>query len=801
MTSFTSSQKRSIWILIGLFFATLFCMVFDFPFFIYYLNICAFCVIVREIYVTTVPFKKPVETHWVLICLAALMSLVCSAMWFFYMVAVTKIQEHEYQYLFVSNLIPPMLIFAATSTFFIGLFTNKIRERRIANIDMMCIFLVLSAFSVGILDSFDYASIFKAAAPFAYFLIIIFSMANLFITISAIFVSDQLNMRISTLYLIAGNMLYCTICLVDAYENLTWIGSGEAVLSLPYERGAILAIGVVPFFIYMIGTFYSSTLNKRVNKDNPLLSNITSWIPLLILVPIAIHIDMNIIYLAFIILVLIAHALIGHHVKNDVASRIILEKELAAHDILKKSIETQSSQHSLANLKLRDILNKDHLTGLSNRSFLAHELTNMLKQENENVALYYINVQKFKLVNKTYGSEIGDRLLKGIAKSLLELVELEDMDALDELKNDYLVARFGSDEFAIVKKVSNKKEFRELADKILAKLSETFFIDHYKFNLIYNIGAHMLARHTQNQDPSELAQTLLKKADKALHFIKGDDKSQICFYSKKVKEYDNDRTNIEIMLRRADLSKDFEIFFQPIFDIRTRQICAAEALLRWNSPQAQLNAGEFINIAQNSDLGSKLCSFSANEVIKTIAKWRKEKIAVPKIGINILYQQFLSPFFTSSVKNFLQEHELDPKFIEVEFLEKIWQQPDNIINDALKGLNEMGVDICIDEFGIGNSSINNLEKYKVNRIKIARQISMTAMSCEKEKEQILASTIEIGKILGIKTTAKGISDSKLLSELARLGCDEVMGFALQTPMPTDDFKEYLIFNKTRLITP
>lgn len=793
------TQKRAVYLCITLFFSTLVAMFLELSFLIYYLNICALCVIVMQIYKTVIS-QKDAPIHWILICLAAIMSIVANSMWYFYMVAVTKIQEHEYQYLFISNVLPTLLIFSATAVYFFNRFLNDIKERVVANIDMASVFLVLSAFTLGMLERFDYTMVFKAPAPFAYFIIIIVSMASIFIILSAFFVSDQLIIRHSILYIMIATMLFSTISIYDAYDNLTWVGSGEDPLSLPYERGAVLALGVVPFFIYMLGTFHLQHINKRVRRDNLTLSASTSWIPLLVLIPIAIHLDISNNYLFFIIFVLTAHALIGHYARSNINAKMLLEKELATQDTLKKSIEMHSSQYALSNLKLRDMLNKDHLTGLSNRNFLMYELENMIAAKDTCVAIYYINIQKFKLINRTYGHTIGDRLLKSIAKGLLELVEGNTCEYNDDFKSDYTVARLGADEFVLIKRLENEDEFKPLANRILDKLSEPFFIDSYSFNLIYHIGAHMITKDEIYDNHAELAAEVLRNADKALHFLKYTSKSQICFFSEEVSQLNSDRARIESMLRNADFNEDFEIFFQPVFNIKTNQICAAEALLRWNHRGGQLEAKEFLTIAQNSDMGSKLCALSAGKTIQILSSWQHEGLRIPKTGINILYQQILSPTFTATIKSYLDKNELEAKYIELELLEKIWSQPKVIIDDTFDALKKMGISVCIDEFGVGRSSIKFIKQYEINRIKIANSIVECAID-DKTNEEILASIIEIGNILEVNTTAKGVIDKAFLDTLRRLNCTEAMGYALERPMRADEFRAYLRHNSHRVVSP
>lgn len=795
--AFDKSQKRAIYIAISLFLGTLLSIFLELSFLIYYLNICALFVIAREIYLCSIE-QNETPTHWVLICLAAIMSIVGNSMWYFYMVAVTKIQEHEYQYLFISNVLPVLLIFSSVSVYFFHRFLNDIKERLVANIDMASIFLVLTAFTLGMLDKFDYSMVFKAPAPFAYFLIIIISMASIFVIMSAFFVSDQLIIRHSILYVMIATLLQATISIYDAYDNLTWIGSGEGQLSLPYERGVVLALGVVPFFIYMLGAFHLKHINRRVRRDNLTLSPSTSWIPLLVLIPIAIHIDMDVKFLFFIIFVLMTHALIGHYARSNINAKILLEKELAAQDALKKTIETQSSQYSLSNLKLRDMLNKDHLTGLSNRNFLMYELENMLSIKDTLVAVYYINIQKFKLINRTYGHSIGDRLLKGIAKSMLELAQGNIKEYDGDFINDYTIARLSADEFVLIKKLENEDEFKTLAQTILSKLSETFFIDSYSFKLIYHIGAHMIKTQDNKESVAEMAQELLQNADKALHFLKYSNKSQICFYSQEVSKLNSDRAKIEAMLRNADFQKDFEIFFQPVFDINTNQICAAEALLRWNHRGGHLEAKEFLTIAQNSDIGSELCALSAEKTIQILSQWQHEGLRVPKTGINILHQQLVRPHFASVINSFLQKHELEPRYIEVELLEKIWKHPKVVLDDTFDALREMGISICIDEFGIGHSSINYIKRYGINRIKIAHRIVESAET-DKNKTDILSSIIDIGNILGIHTTAKGVIDKDFTTTLKKLKCSEAMGYALERPMKAEEFRAYLRHNSHRVL--
>lgn len=794
--AFQVSQTRATFLVVALFVATGLSLALNLSFLVYFLNICALCIIVNKIYISSLQ-NSQVPSHWMMVCLAVLINIICNCMWFFYMVAVTKIQEHEYQYLFISNLAPSALILVAVSSYFYHRLRSEIKEYMITIIDMVSIFATLLIFCAGMIFNFDYTTILQAPAPFTYFLVIVANMLSLFVVILAFFSIEQISIQRGIFYLMLGTMIFSCISILDAYLNLTDINLENDAPTLPYKKNISLVLLIVPYFIYMLGSF-STMKNERLHKGILNLSASTCWIPLLLLVPIAFQIKMDTRFIFAIIFVLTAHALISHYAKASATARKLLEKEQNSHNLLKQEMEQQNTQQSLTNLKLRDMLNKDNLTGLSNRSFLMYELANMLRR-GEYVGLYYINVDKFKIINRTFGHHIGDRILKNIAKSLLNLVE-EEADNQQNYKGQYVVARFGADEFVLIKKLHSKDEYHEFASEILNKLAEVFHIDDFDFELTYKIGACDQNGKALKIPTDEATAEMLRRADKALHFIKLSEKSEVCFYSDEVNAKDDGQIKIEKMLREADFERDFEIYFQPVFNLKTKQIISAEALLRWNHHSGQMEAKDFISIAQNSDFGNILCNFSAEQTINTLAKWQKEGLKLPKIGINVMYRQILSPMFVTDLKLFLHRSGLGSEVIEIEFSEEVWQQPKDILDAVFDGLSETGIDVCIDEFGAGRSSIAYIREYKIQRLKIAHQIVEQALK-DKTEEQILSALINIGRVLNIRTTAKGVIDERCLPMLERLGCDEAMGYALGLPMRADEFKEFLRLNSHRIITP
>lgn len=792
---FTKAQSKSITILISLFVATSVCLILELDFLMYYLNICTLFFMSKEIYKICVA-QAEFMSHWALVSLAIMMVGVTNFMWYFYTVAVVKIQEYEYQFLFMSNLLAPMLIFGANAGFFIPKIIKEIKNKPSNIIDIISTFLYLFVFFMGLLRDFDYHGIFYAPAPFAYFFSLVFYIITAFVVLSSFWMAETMALRRSMLFFMMASLSFCVLGIYDSYNNIYWIGSGDGYYSLPYAKTLTLSLQIPVFAIFVLGAFELYNSNKRIRKDDKRLTVLANWLPPLIIIPTSLLLKMGIEYVFFIIFVLTCHVFISHYAKTNLSSKEMLEKEQNAHEGLKKSIQASSSQQALANLKLRDMLNKDHLTGLNNRNFLLYELNNMLRTRDFNLALYYINIQKFKLINRAYGHLVGDRILKAVAKVLID--ENQNLNNLEE-NPDYILAHFGADEFVLVKKVSDQEEYENYANAILSKLSEPIFIDNHKFFISFKIGASILLAHDIGTNIEQASNTLLKNADKALHFLKDSDKSAICFYSANIEEKANEKIKIELMLRNANLENEFELYFQPVFDLKSMKISSAEALLRWNNEEGLVEAKDFLNIAQTSDLGLDLCSFSAKRTIELISSWQNQCLPVPKIGINIMYQQVTSPTFIHSIRAMLLRNCIRPEFIEIELLEKLWAQPKAVLDDIFNSLKSSNISVCIDEFGVGYSSLSYIKNYGIDRIKIARSL-ISDESASLQKEQLISSIVDIGNILGIKTTAKGVS-AQFLPRLKELGCSEAMGYDLAKPMNADDFASFLKQRQDIVISP
>lgn len=799
---FSKEQDKSILLILVLFISTMIFLGFDFEFLGYFLNICALCIMTNQIYKGIVEIKQ-IPSHWILITLSIIIMIVCNYMWFFYMVAVTKIQEYEYQYLFIANTLSPALIFVANLVYFARRFKEDIKERLVANIDMISIFLALAIFTVGLLDKFDYTSIFLAPAPFAYFLIIILSVLNIFIVMIAFFSADQIYIRQSILCMMIGSLLINILNLYDAHENIIWIGSGEDVLSLPYDRGILLPLQILILLIFMIGIFHLNQVNKRVRQDSILLSSSATWLPLAILIPISIQADIDIKFIFFIIFVLTAHALISHYARSNIRSKELVKKEKANHENLKAILEKQTNKQSLATLKLREMLNRDSLTGLSNRNFLIYELSNMLDEGQHCIGLYCINIHQFRLINRAYGHHIGDKLLKEVAKILLDQVEYINIETNKESKNTYVVSRFGADEFVLIHIIKSRDEFEKFAEEILKNLSKPFYIDSHKFDLVYKIGADMICQEDIKAEGNQIANELLKNADKALHNIKDSSKSTICFYSKDIDKKVNELSKIGIMLQNSNINKDFDILFEPIFDLKSMNITGVKTLLCWdnNHDKIIIEAKNISQITQNNHLNSCLCAFNATKSIEILSKIQASGLKIPKVSIGIIQQQLNSPVFVVGIREILTKYSLRPEILEIEFLENIWSQPKETLDDILYSIKEFGMSICIDEFGAGHSSLKHIKKYGINRVKIASSLTDSSKYSNEIQISLIKSVIDIANILDLQTTAKCVNDKDTINMLKKFGCMEAMGSALCEPMNKDEFEIFLKRNQHKIVSP
>lgn len=442
------------------------------------------------------------------------------------------------------------------------------------------------------------------------------------------------------------------------------------------------------------------------------------------------------------------------------------------------SVFSDISQRKEDEELIRFQANYDALTELPNRHLLMERLGFELqraKREQTLVALMFIDLDRFKPINDTYGHTVGDRLLWEVSKRLSNHVRETDM-----------VARLGGDEFTVIlPNIENIDEVERMAARILYEISRPFQFDGIELFISTSIGITIYPN-----DAMDLP-TLLTNADNAMYRAKDEGRNTYRFFTHEMNQHAKEMLQLESDLHRAQQRDELIPYFQPIFDINTGKLVAAETLLRWKHPERGIvHPKNFIPISEASGLISPIGKWLLEIVCCQIMRWRRKGLYLPRICLNISTRQFRDDLI-DIVKNALETSGLEPECLELEVVETLLLE-DNLENGkVLKQLNEMGVRLSIDDFGTGYSSLGYLKRFPFDVLKINRSF-IKELPDNKDDATLVNTIISMGHGLNLEIIAEGVETKEQLDYLRSKKCHLAQGFYFSKPMPAHMFEKRLM---------
>jgi diguanylate cyclase (GGDEF)-like protein len=406
----------------------------------------------------------------------------------------------------------------------------------------------------------------------------------------------------------------------------------------------------------------------------------------------------------------------------------------------------------------------DVLTGLPNRTMFQQQLEHAFRATQANgglFALHCLDLDQFKAINDTLGHPAGDALL------------IEAGRRVQEAARGQFVARLGGDEFVVIQMVGeDRNAIERLGREILERVSEPLTIDGNEFAPSTSIG---IAIAPQDADDGG---TLLRNADLALYRAKEAGRGTYAFFEQSLNERAQQRRQLESDLRLALERGEFELFYQPLFDLEQNNICSFEALLRWRHPQRGLvSPVEFVPVAEDTGLIVAIGSWALRQACATAARWPSNI----RIAVNVSAVQFHRGALHETILRALADSGLEPDRLEVEITESIFLEGGDTTLRLLHALRTLGVRVALDDFGTGYSSLSYLQSFPFDKLKIDRSFIQGLLTRE-GATAIVAAITELARALGIETTAEGVEETAQLMELRAHGCSSVQGFLFAEPM-------------------
>ncbi|TVY09486.1 EAL domain-containing protein [Paenibacillus cremeus] len=429
-------------------------------------------------------------------------------------------------------------------------------------------------------------------------------------------------------------------------------------------------------------------------------------------------------------------------------------------------------------LNIRYMAYHDHLTDLANRKLFYEAMEREISgaQPTQPFAVLFMDLDRFKLINDTFGHAAGDQMLKEVARRLKL-----------GLGSSCTIARFDGDEFLILIPdcVGRKEELRPIVEQIMAWIQQPVLYHEKELSVNVSIGISRFP-----EDGLDVP-TLIKNADTAMYSVKENGRSSYQFYNTAMAKKTYERLALERDLRLALERKEFLLHYQPQIGLETGMVGGIEALLRWRHPERGLVSPEvFIPVAEESRLIVPIGEWVLYTACKQNKAWQDAGLPKVQVAVNLSIHQFQHAEIVDTIARILRETGLSPQYLELEITESIAMHDVEQVIRTLQALWDMGVNISIDDFGTGYSSLNYLKHFPIHRLKIDKSFLDDMVSNAKERE-IVAAIIVMAHSLGLQVTAEGAESLEQVHILNGYRCDDVQGYIFSQPLPARAFAELL----------
>jgi diguanylate cyclase (GGDEF)-like protein len=430
-------------------------------------------------------------------------------------------------------------------------------------------------------------------------------------------------------------------------------------------------------------------------------------------------------------------------------------------------------------LQLSHLAQYDVLTDLPNRTLLNDRLTQVItsaRRHGTGLAVLFVDLDRFKHVNDSFGHAMGDVLLQSVAHRLLACVRVSDT-----------VSRLGGDEFVIVLSELDQVEDAAItANKVLTVLAASHKVAQHDLDVTVSIGVSTFP------DDGQDAETLIKNADTAMYHAKENGRNNFQFFEKDMNVRALERQGLEGNLRLALGRQEFVLHYQPKVNLETGAITGAEALIRWLHPDRGLvPPAQFVPIAEDSGLILPIGQWVLREACRQARAWLDAGLGPMPVAVNISTLEFRSKHFLEGIRAILLETGLEPHFLELELTESVLMQHPESTASVLQALKSIGVRLAVDDFGTGYSSLSYLRRFPIDVLKLDRSFVQDIACPETKDAAIVNAVITMGKSLKHRVIAEGVETEEQLTFLQAHRCDEGQGFYFSPPVAPEQFAEFV----------
>lgn len=434
--------------------------------------------------------------------------------------------------------------------------------------------------------------------------------------------------------------------------------------------------------------------------------------------------------------------------------------------------------------KLVYISTHDELTGIPNRSYFKQKIEHHFRINtniNRRCAIMMLEVDGLKYVNDALGYQLGDRLIKAVTKKIQRF-----------LGESVFISRYSGVIFALF--IDNKEMIsgcERLAKELIALFAEPIKVANFELSVTTNIGISIYKDIEQDCD------MLINQSEIALFRAKKEGKNKYELYSSDINIQSYKQFQLRNSIRKALNNNQFRVYYQPLINMQTNEILAAEALIRWEHPEwGMVPAGEFIPLAEETGLIIEIGNWVLREACKNYKKWIGKGLPKIKLSVNFSAIQFLQNQFVENIINIINEFELDPHFLIMEITESILMEKSHVVISAIKRLQSVGIQVALDDFGTGFSSLAYLNTFFIDILKIDRSF-IKKIPADNTSTAIIKNIINLTKELNIKLVAEGIETWEQLSYLKEQNCHTGQGYIYGKPVSLGDFEKILAKRKCK----
>ncbi|MTK12004.1 MAG: EAL domain-containing protein [Clostridiaceae bacterium] len=425
--------------------------------------------------------------------------------------------------------------------------------------------------------------------------------------------------------------------------------------------------------------------------------------------------------------------------------------------------------------KIRTMAYYDSITGLPNKELLKEEIDERIymRECKGTCSMIILQIHNFKQITDIVGHIAGEEILLSIATFLK-----------DRWKTAFISCK-SDNEFAILEDFLNFYHMNEKIKDLMNELQKEEFIPSKSLNIVFNAGIVIYPEH------GTTSEEILKNGDLVLHHIKNKGHNEYMYYSKEMEESLINRLVMEKELKEALIKDEIKVVYQPKVNTRTGRISSAEALVRWEKQDGQkIFPDEFIPLAEETGLIIDIGNYVLKKSCMQLKEWHERGLSNLKVSVNLSVVQFQQKNLIDVIKNIIQETKLEPNLLELEITESLLMEDISECNRILKGIRECGINIALDDFGKGYSSLNYLKSLQIDVLKIDKAFVDNIVNLE-DKQVIIDALIQMAHGLNISVVAEGVETSIQAEHLKNQKCDELQGYFFSKPIDAETFEKLL----------